>query len=270
MTDQGRFANGIEYVTWGDGDRTLLFLQGGPGSSVPTGMLLRRFERLLAPYVDAGFRPWVLTRRRHMPPGHTMADMADDVADAVSRHLDGHVDLVVGESYGGCIALELAAAHPDAVGQVVVVAAASRVTDEGVEIDTRMARGLADRDPRATGDAVAEYLLAGHRLAPLRRLVAPLLGRAMLSSHDCPPEDLLVEAEAERAYDCRAVLPTIRVPVVMVCGERDRFFARTTVEQTAAAIPSCRLLWQPHGHLRTAAGKHTHPGALALLEAQPR
>jgi pimeloyl-ACP methyl ester carboxylesterase len=37
-----------------------------------------------------------------MPAGHSVADMADDVAQAIAD-LGRRVDLVVGESYGGMI-----------------------------------------------------------------------------------------------------------------------------------------------------------------------
>jgi pimeloyl-ACP methyl ester carboxylesterase len=66
-------------------------------------MLLRLFQRRFRLYVAAGFTVWILTRRRHMPAGHSAADMADDVAQAIAD-LGRRVDLVVGESYGGMIA----------------------------------------------------------------------------------------------------------------------------------------------------------------------
>src|SRR5665648_1118644 len=66
----GTLANGMEFLTWGSGPKTLLFIQGGPGSVAPKkGMALRMFRRQLAPYVKAGFTVWVVTRRRHMPLG---------------------------------------------------------------------------------------------------------------------------------------------------------------------------------------------------------
>ena len=33
----GTFGSGMEYLCWGSGPKTLLFIQGGPGSAVPRG-----------------------------------------------------------------------------------------------------------------------------------------------------------------------------------------------------------------------------------------
>jgi hypothetical protein len=98
---RGTFQNGIEYLTFGTGPRTMLFLSGGPGRALPEGLMLRLSRRQFQPYVEAGYTVWSVTRRRHMPAGHTVADMAADCAEAIAEELGGRVDLVVGESYGG-------------------------------------------------------------------------------------------------------------------------------------------------------------------------
>lgn len=242
----------MEYLTWGQGPKTVLFLQAGPGSNVPSGFLRRRLHLHLAAFVRAGYQPWVLTRRRHMPDGHSMADMADDCAAVIAEHFAGHVDLVVGESYGGCIALYVAARHSALVGGVAVVGAAARSTAEGIAIDRRMATALAGRDARGAGEAFAEYVFASQRLRPVRRVVGLLLGPGMLAHDDCPPRDVLVEFAAEEGFDCQDELGQIGVPVLLVCGDRDRFFPVEYVEQTAAAIADSRLVWlRGRGHLRT-------------------
>jgi hypothetical protein len=35
----GTSANGMEYARLGDGDKTLLFIGGGPGSEIPAGLM---------------------------------------------------------------------------------------------------------------------------------------------------------------------------------------------------------------------------------------
>ena len=77
-TTRGTFPNGMEFLTWGAGPKTLLFIQGGPGSALPTGMSARVSQRWFDPFVDAGYAVSIVTRRRNMPPGHTVADMAGD------------------------------------------------------------------------------------------------------------------------------------------------------------------------------------------------
>ena len=257
----------MEYLTWGTGPKTLLFIQGGPGSVVPKGgMSLRMFRRMLDPYAKAGYAVWVVTRRRHMPAGHTIADMADDYAQVISQESGGRVNLVVGESYGGLIGQYLAAFHPGSFGHMaMVVAGLAAVPDWGADVDSRWGAALARGDTAGAGTVAAEYLLPGKSARWVRRLIGPLFGRFMFAGFDCPPGDILVESQAEEAFDSRAVLPRIQAPVLLICGDRDRFIPRDVVEETAKLIPGCTLIWHKGGHLRVGSSRRVADDVLAFV-----
>jgi len=263
---RGMFANGMEYLTWGAGPKTLLFLPGGPGSGVPQGMTGRMARRWFDPFVEAGYVVWYVTRRRNMPSGYTVADMADDYARAISDELGGRVDLVVGESYGGMIAQFLAARHGESLGHVAIVVAAADVSEWGKEVDTRIAAALADGDRVGVGTAFAEYVLPGARSRWIRRVVGPWIARSLLSGKNYPPGDMLVEVEAEIAFDARPVLPGIAVPVVLLCGDSDRFFPQDLVEETAGLIPDCTLVtYEGLGHMKAATSRRVPEDVLAFV-----
>lgn len=274
MADQqglrnGTFANGMEFLTWGRGHKTLLFIQGGPGSAVPTGMMRRMSRRWFEPFVEQGYAVWLVTRRRDMPAGHSVADMADDYADVISEELGGRVDLLVGESYGGMIAQYLAALHGDSVGQVAIVVAAAEVSEWGKEVDSRLADAITLGDSGGTGAAFTEYLLPGQRSEWIRRLVGPMMGRSLLSGKHYPPVDLLVEIEAEIAFDARPALPHIRVPVVLICGDRDRFFPPDVVDETARLVPDCTLVrYEGQGHVKVATSRRVPRDVLAFVSGR--
>ena len=266
-TRSGTFANGMEFTTWGRGPRTLLSIQGGPGSTLPTGALARVLVRLHRPLVEAGFAVWIVTRRRNMPAGHTVADMADDYAALIADEFGSRVDLVVGESYGGMVAQYLAAQHPERLERVAVVIAGCEVSEWGKDVDARLARALARRDATGCGMAFGEYVLPGDRLRWLRRLLAPAVGRALFTDHRCPSEDVLTELEAELAFDSRAVLPTIRVPVLLISGGSDRFFPPAVVDETAALVPDCTVVrYEGRGHLGTGTDKRVARDLLAFVD----
>ncbi len=265
----GTFANGMDFQTWGGGEKSLLFIPGGPGSSVPSGMSGRMSRRWFEPFVAAGYALWLVTRRRSMPPGHTVADMADDYAQVIADELGGRVDLVVGESFGGMVAQYLAARHGAMCGCVAVVIAAAEVSDWGKQVDSRLAAAAARGDAAGVGAAFAEYALPGERSGWARRLVGPWIGRSLLSGKHYPPADLLVETEAEMSYDSRAVLPDIEPPVVMLCGDSDRFFHRDVVAETARLIPDCTLVWyEGKGHLKVATSKRVPQDILAFVDGR--
>ncbi|WP_377639838.1 alpha/beta fold hydrolase [Oryzobacter terrae] len=247
---RGTSAAGMDHASWGDGDLTLLYIGGGPGGTVPSGRLGRGTERWFEPFTTAGHTVWYVSRRRGMPAGHTVEDVADDYARFVRDELGGRADLVVGVSYGGMVALLLAARHPDLVGRVAVVAAAAEVSDWGKDVDDRLAQALARGDRTAAGATFAEYALPGRAWGWLRRLVGPLVGRMVGSGTHYPPSDVVVEARSELVYDARAALPAIRAPVVLLCGDEDPFFPPDVVARTAALIPDCTLVPYPgRGHL---------------------
>ena len=251
----GTSADGIEYSVLGSGPRTLLNLPGGPGSELPSGLLARFTEARFLPFVRAGYAVWTVTRPRGMPPGHTVADMASDCARFVEEHVGAPVDLLLGESYGGMIALHVAADHPQTARRVVLVVSAAVVTPEGTDVDVRWARARAEGRHAEAGAVFLEYFLPGQRAAGVRRLLGPAAGRLFAGSR-VPAGDLLVEADAEAAFDARPALARIPVPVLMLCGDRDRFFARSAVQATCDAVPDCSLVWyHGRGHLRAASSR---------------
>lgn len=264
----GTFRNGMDYLGWGSGPKTLLFIQGGPGSAVPRGLLRRLFRRQFEPYLAAGFAVWIVTRRRNMPAGHTMADMAGDYAQMIEEEFGGRVDAVVAESFGGMIGQYLAALHPDSFGRIALIITAAELSDWGKDIDSRMAEALAGGDTGRAGTVFAEYLLTGKRTRWLRRLLGPLIGGGLSGGSGYPPGDLLTEARAERTFNSRAVLPRIRRPVLLICGGSDRFFPADVARETAGLIPDCTLVcYEGQGHLRVGSSGRVARDVLAFVNA---
>jgi len=232
--------NGMAYARWGTGPRRLLVIPGGPGNTTPKGMFLSRHLRVVRPLVEDGWTAWVVTRKQHMPQGYSIADMADDYARLIADELGGKVEAAIGVSTGGMIGLHLAARHPHRLGRIVIAVAGYMAHGEG---DLRFAQLLHDgRTAEAIasmfGDAFPDVRVPG---AP--RVAGALLGPLVLrGAHVSFLDDVLIEAEAERAFDARAILPGITIPVLLACGGEDQIFRREVVEETARLIPDCSLV----------------------------
>lgn len=233
-------------------------------------MLRMMLQPLLRPLVDDGYRAWVVTRRRNMPDGHSVADMATDYAALIRDEFAGQVDLVLGLSYGGMITFYLAADHPECAVHFVAAGAAHEITEHGKDIDYRMALGVSQGDTVAAGMAMGEYILAGDHSRWLRRLLAPALGRMMAGSqHEYYRHDLMVEADAERAYSARDVLPRISVPILLVCGDHDIFFPKDVAEEAARLIPDSTLVLYPgQGHIKASSNKRLGTDALVYVHTR--
>jgi pimeloyl-ACP methyl ester carboxylesterase len=262
----GSFSNGIEYAAIGDGPRSLIFLPGGPGTARFSGIGARLGVGILTPLAEAGFTVWRLSRRRNMPPGQTMAGMADDVADVIDEGFGGHVDVVIGLSYGGPIALFLAARHPGTVGRVALVASSAAITDKGKRLDRRYGEALAaGRFTEAAVALLEEVLPPGRPQRGVTRLVAPLVGRVLAASGYNLP-DVLVETRAEMDLDARPVLHQITAPVLIIAGDQDTFVTREIVEESARLIPDCTVVrYEGRSHGGTASDKRVPGDILAFV-----
>lgn len=116
----GTYANGMEFSAVGSGPKALLFIQGGPGTAVPSPPEMRMMASSVKPYLDDGFTVWGVTRRRGMPAGYTVSEMSEDYARTIEDELGGRVDVVVAEEFGGMIGQQLAADHPELVTQLAL------------------------------------------------------------------------------------------------------------------------------------------------------
>ena len=89
----------------------------------------------------------------------------------------------------------------------------------------------------------------GIRPAWVARLLAWAVARVSFAAAFAP-RDVLVVAEAINALDAREILPSIGVRVLLVCGDRDRWFASDAHQQTADLIPNCTLkMYQGKDHM---------------------
>lgn len=263
--ETGAFANGMEYARWGDGPKTLVWIPGGPGSDVPGGVMAAMFGSQLRGFVDAGYTVWFVTRKRHMPVDHSVEDMAADYAGLIADQFGGSVDTVLGLSYGGMIVLYLAANHPDCATHFVAALAAGTITPWGRDLDYRWARARARGDLVGAGRIMAEFFFPEPAQARLRTLLGPVL-RSAFSGEKVPVGDLLVEAQAEMAYDARDALPGITVPVLLIAAEEDMYFTPEIVDETVALIPDCTLVRYPgKGHIRAAMSGQLVPDVLEYV-----
>jgi pimeloyl-ACP methyl ester carboxylesterase len=256
----GMFPNGMTYARFGHGPKTLLWL-----AATTKGPMLAMMKRVVRPLLADGYTVWLVSLRPDMPTGHTLADMADDYATLITEEFGGRVDLVVGHSTGGMIGFCLAAEHPDRFGHIVIAGAGlwSEPSDRA-NLDT--ARLLVDGRTHQAADNMVRLLFPNIRPQWLARLIGILIGKVGLSQYSA--EDLLVSAEATHAFDPHQVLPSIGIPVLLVAGDKDVWFAPENVEQAAQLIPNCRLGLYPNtNHFGAITSPRFAPDVLDFIHA---
>ena len=233
---------------WGDGDRAVLLLHGVGGGREAWGDSMSGTGSALG---EAGFMAIAVDL-----PGYgdstsiepyDMAGLAAAVIASIEA-LPARRIALVGHSMGGMVAQEVMAHAPERVQALVLSG-------------TTPAFGKAD------GAWQAEFL--AQRLAPLdagqgMAKLAPGLAMGMASPH--APHDAVARAavlmsgvpeatyrhalQAIVGFDRRALLASLRIPVLCLAGADDRNAPPTVMQQMAVRIPGAEYLCLPGvGHL---------------------
>jgi pimeloyl-ACP methyl ester carboxylesterase len=244
----GTFKNGIPYLRFGSGPQTLLLLAGGPGNSVPRGAGASGFTRGMSAFTGE-YTIYLVTRKSHLPEGYSTRNMADDYAELIRQAFGGHVDVVVGASYGGLIAQHLAANYPDLFGHLVIAMSAHRISDAAKKIDARYAELISQRRDREAMALRAEAVWRDGALKSVMGAVLWAFGKVLLGPvDDTFRKDVVIEAQAELAHEAVESLKRIRVPVLLVGSDGDFAFPLSYMQEMAGLIEKATLKVYPGGH----------------------
>lgn len=82
-TVTGSFSNGMSYVRFGTGTKSLLWIPD-PSHSGHHALYLRMMTRVIRPFVEDGYTVLLVGRKPNLPCGWTLPDMADDYARMIT------------------------------------------------------------------------------------------------------------------------------------------------------------------------------------------
>lgn len=173
--------------------------------------------------------------------------MAEDYAKMIRREFKGPVD-VAGVSTGGQIAHFLAADHPDTVRKLVIISAAYRLSEKGVEIERKAADYFQKEKYGKSMAAVMEMVFPSGFKGVVIKFFMRLIGNMMLGKLKYP-NDFLVEVQADREMNFKDRLSEIKAPTLIMSGELDVAYTANDVRTTAEGIPNSKLiLYKGYGH----------------------
>ena len=240
-------ANGIDlsYERWGQGPR-LLFLNGS-GSSIATSELLIKlftgdFEVLVHDQRGLG--------DSEIPPGpYTMADYAADAA-ALLDHAGWESVRVVGVSFGGMVARELAATWPERVERVALLCTSPGGTG-GASYPLHELAALPEAERNRMGLALLDSRFTPEWLAahPSDRALADMMAArrsGTKTSEQLRGEQLQLEARSH--HDVCDRLERITSPTLVACGKFDAIAPPSNGEAIAARVPGAELRLYEGGH----------------------
>jgi len=259
----GAWQPGMSYLCVGSGD-PLLFLPGLSAHHGPPRGLDRLGQIGQLRVLARTRQVWWVNRRAGLPADVTMAAMARDYALGIRRWFQDPVDLL-GVSTGGSVGLQLALDHPELVRRLVLVSSGCRLGPEGRRAQRAMATRLAKGDPRGAGQEMLGFL--GTR--PLGREVGSVLGWLLgpVMFRD-GASDMCATIKAEDVFDLTDRLSGVRVPTLVVGGERDVPYGPGIFRETAQGMPNGRLLlYGGTGHMGVQAKRRFAADVLGFLSS---
>jgi pimeloyl-ACP methyl ester carboxylesterase len=241
--------NNIPFARIGEGKKILLLLTGGPGNSIPMGMGFDVTIGSLKRFIGE-FTLYAVSRKSALPEGYTTRNMSDDIAELIHQQFAGHVDVLIGMSYGGMIAQHFAADHAGLCDHVIIAMATHKITEAGKQLDTRYAELLSQGKSRDAAALITQVLYPPGIMRWIMQRVVWLLGGALLGvTSPTFRQDVLVEIAAELNHAPIESLKRIQTPVLILIGGKDFYFEASSAEEMAAMIPGSRLKIYPgKGH----------------------
>lgn len=165
--------------------------------------------------------------------GYSIADMVDDL-DALLDALECDQPVILmGNSFGGLLALAYAIAHPDRVSSLVLIDA--NINDEhwNEDITKRFAVQGEERDREVMRFA---YRYAGRRSQRKRSRLAE-------TAHELVYNTTLVDDLARSQTHTREDLQTVQCPVLALYGDQSELLERA--QRLVEALPNCEVHWFP-------------------------
>jgi 3-oxoadipate enol-lactonase len=166
-----------------------------------------------------------------------LADVADRMAEAVKDGASGGEAIVLGNGYGGFVALQMAIRHPNIATKLILADCGAAFSQTGREAFRNMATASKAKGLSAITDVAMRRLFA-----PEFQEQHPDLMRDRREAFlRTDPEVLQAACAALAVLDLRPELGEVKVPVLVLVGEHDEATPPPMSHELAAGLPNARL-----------------------------
>jgi 3-oxoadipate enol-lactonase len=165
-----------------------------------------------------------------------LAAVADRMAEAV-REAGGDEGIVLGNGYGGFVALQMAIRHPGIASRLIFADCGAAFSDKGRQAFRNMAAASKTKGLQAVTDVAMRRLFAPEFQASHPDLMRDRR-EAFLKTD---PEVFQAACAALAELDLRPELGKVAVPALVLVGEHDEATPPPMSRELAALLPNARL-----------------------------
>jgi 3-oxoadipate enol-lactonase len=166
-----------------------------------------------------------------------LAAIADRMAEMVREAADGQPAIVLGNGYGGFVALQMAIRHPEIAGRLILADTGAAFSEPGREQFRNMARISGEKGLAAITDVAMRRLFAPEFQAGHPELMQDRREAFLRTDLDV----FRAACDALATLDLRADLGRVRVPALVLVGEQDEATPPPMSRELAAGLPDARL-----------------------------
>ncbi|MFX0165790.1 MAG: alpha/beta fold hydrolase [Candidatus Hodarchaeota archaeon] len=243
----GYFEDGLPYARIGNKSNILVNIEGlSFNHEPPSGYMLRRFVKSARPFME-DYTVHLIGRKQNVPEDYTFTDMANDYANMIQREFKKPV-FIMGASTGGQIAQYLAANHPDTVKKLIIISAAYRVSEKGVEVERKAAECFKQGKYGKSLATLLDLIFSSRITRSIPKTLTWLFGKRFMGSIKYP-NDFLTEVRGDIGMNFKDRLKDIKAPTLVLSGELDICYTADDVRMTVEGIPNAKLiLYEGRGH----------------------
>jgi 3-oxoadipate enol-lactonase len=166
-----------------------------------------------------------------------LPDIADRMAEAVREAAGGEAPIVLGNGYGGFVALQMAIRHPGIASRFIFADCGAAFSEPGRDAFRNMAAASIAKGLAAISDVAMRRLFAPDFQAQHPDLMADRRAAFLKTNEDVFRAACVQLAE----LDLRPELSKVNVPALVVVGEQDEATPPPMSHELAAGLPDARL-----------------------------
>jgi 3-oxoadipate enol-lactonase len=202
-----------------------------------------------------------------------LADFAERLVDAIKQVSGEKKPILLGNGFGGFLALQIAILHPDLPSRLVLADSGAAFSEEGRQAFRNMANAAAQKGLRAIEETAMRRLFS----SDFQKAHPDLMAERRAAFLRTDTGVLQAACQALAGLDLRPDLGRVNIPVLVLAGEQDqatppemsRELASLLPDATFTLLPGCAhvpQLQDPHlfldaiqSFLAPASGAAAHP-----------